>query len=93
MQLRTCITRFERFLAKNNLKQYNIHLHSLRHTFATMLFENNVNPKAIQLLMGHSNIKTTMSVYNSIDFNYMRRINQKIEEVMFKNKVLFKDKQ
>ena len=56
--------RFERFLAKNNLKQYNIHLHSLRHTFATMLFENNVNPKAIQLLMGHSNIKTTVHTKN-----------------------------
>ena len=66
--------RFERFLAKNNLKQYKIHLHSLRHTFATMLFENNVNPKAIQLLMGHSNIKTTINIYNNIDYQNLRNI-------------------
>lgn len=66
--------RFERLLAKNNLKQYNIHLHSLRHTFATMLFENNVNPKAIQLLMGHSNIKTTINIYNNIDYQNLRNI-------------------
>ena len=73
--------RFKRFLAKNNLKQYNIHLHSLRHTFATMLFENKVNPKAIQLLMGHSNIKTTMSVYNSIDNVYIRRLVEKLNYI------------
>ena len=39
-----------------------------------MLFENNVNPKAIQLLMGHSNIKITINIYNNIDYQNLRNI-------------------
>ena len=36
--------------------------HSLRHGFATRLFENGVPPNQVQLLMGHSNLATT-SIY------------------------------
>ena len=34
-------------------------LHQLRHTFATQLLRNGCNLKALQILMGHSNIETT----------------------------------
>lgn len=34
--------------------------HRFRHTFATDLIRENVNPKVVQVLMGHSDIKTTM---------------------------------
>jgi integrase/recombinase XerD len=36
-----------------------IHPHSLRHYYATMLLRNNVNVKIVQLILGHSDIKTT----------------------------------
>ena len=40
--------------------------HTLRHTGCTRLGENNVNPKVIQYVMGHSDAQITMNVYNHI---------------------------
>ena len=39
-------------------------VHNLRHTFCTRFCENETNLKVIQEIMGHSNIETTMDVYN-----------------------------
>ena len=39
-------------------------VHNLRHTFCTRMCENETNIKIIQDIMGHSDIKTTMDVYN-----------------------------
>ena len=38
-------------------------VHVLRHTFATRCIERGVNPKALQKLLGHDNIATTMDTY------------------------------
>jgi len=59
-------TLFTRFLKKHNLEKKGIHFHTLRHTFSNMLFEAGENPKVIQSLMGHRDVKTTM-IYNSVD--------------------------
>ena len=37
--------------------------HTLRHTFATRMCEAGVNIKAIQDILGHKNIETTMNIY------------------------------
>lgn len=37
--------------------------HHIRHTFATRLCENESNVKAIQEIMGHADIETTLNVY------------------------------
>ena len=37
--------------------------HTLRHTFATRMCEKNVNIKAIQDILGHKDIQTTMDIY------------------------------
>ena len=72
------------FKRRNNLHKSNVHFHGLRHTFSNMLFEMNENPKVIQQLLGHRDVKTTITVYNSVNSDYVReatdRLNTKIQE-------------
>ena len=49
---------------KKNKHLFNIHFHGLRHTFSNMLFEMNENPKVIQQLLGHRDVKTTVHTKN-----------------------------
>lgn len=37
--------------------------HTLRHTFATRCIERGMNPKTVQVLLGHSSINITMNLY------------------------------
>ena len=57
---------FDRFKHRNGLDKYNIHFHGIRHTFSNMLFELNENPKVIQQLLGHSDVKTTVHTNNRL---------------------------
>ncbi len=61
---------FYTFLKKYNLDKYHIHFHTLRHTFSNTLFEADQNPKVIQSLLGHKDVKTTITTYNSVDKSY-----------------------
>ncbi len=45
----------------NLIRRFSVH--SIRHTFASRLCENESNLKVIQELMGHRDIQTTMNVY------------------------------
>lgn len=51
---------------KNALKH--IRFHDLRHSCATLLYENGVDMKAIQEWLGHSNISTTLNIYTHLDY-------------------------
>lgn len=75
---------FDRFKRKNGLNKFNIHFHELRHTFSNIVFEMNENPKVIQQLLGYRDVKTTITVYNSVNSDYVReatdKLNTKIQE-------------
>ena len=47
--------------------------HSLRHTFATILCERNINLKVMQYLLGHKDISTTMDIYTNISHEFVVR--------------------
>lgn len=51
-------------LTKLNIEP--IKFHGLRHTYATRLFEANVPPKTVQVLMGHYDISITMDIYTHV---------------------------
>ena len=40
-----------------------INFHGLRHTFASTLIDNKADVKTVSMLLGHSNISTTLSIY------------------------------
>jgi integrase len=41
-----------------------IRFHDLRHSVASLLFEENMHPKVVQEILGHSNISITLDVYS-----------------------------
>ena len=41
----------------------NLTMHCLRHTFATRCIEKGMNPKTLQIILGHSDIMLTMNLY------------------------------
>ncbi len=38
-------------------------LHQLRHSFATIAFESGLDPKMIQMILGHKDVSTTLNIY------------------------------
>ena len=53
--------RFERFVRAGGLPR--ISLHGLRHTVGSVLAAEGENPEAIRALLGHENVRTTLSLY------------------------------
>ena len=58
-----------------------IHPHSIRHFYATNLLKHGVHVKIVQIILGHSNIKTTSRYLHAVEYD----IRQAIEETSFDN--------
>ena len=52
--------------ALKNLGIDGVRFHDLRHTHATLMLKQNVNPKIIQERLGHSSITVTMDIYGHV---------------------------
>lgn len=76
----------------STLHKSNVHFHGLRHTFSNMLFEMNENPKVIQQLLGHRDVKTTITVYNSVDNEYIRQTTEKFNEKVKEDQLILEQK-
>lgn len=50
----------------NKAKLPKITLHGLRHTYTALQIQAGTDPKSLQLLLGHSNVKTTLDIYAHI---------------------------
>lgn len=64
------------------LKISHISMHSLRHTFATRCVEAGMQPKILQVIMGHSSINVTMNIYVHIMEETKTREVKKIESML-----------
>lgn len=72
----TLLTAWHRQQKRANFKKL-YGLHSLRHTFATFLIQNGADVKTVSLILGHSDIQTTLNFYCHSSF-------EKKEEVLTK---------
>lgn len=70
---------YARALAKAGIEHKKFH--SMRHTYATRLFENDVPIKTVQSLMGHNDITTTMNIYTHVTPEKMTDEVQKLNSI------------
>lgn len=58
------------------------HLHQLRHTCATLLLQENVHPKLVSSLLGHSTIQQTLDTYSHVIDNMLGSVADGIDEAL-----------
>jgi integrase/recombinase XerC len=64
--------RLDYWAKKNNVNQ-KIHPHSLRHSFAVDMLSESGNLKAVQSLLGHSDLSTTQ-IYTKLDYSHLAKV-------------------
>lgn len=65
--------------------------HDLRHTYATRLFELGEQPKTVQMLLGHSDVSTTLNVYTHVLDDLKVKSASKIDQFYAENKLKIPD--
>lgn len=77
------VNNLSRYLFKNILKKAgldNMKYHGLRHSFATFLLSEGVNPKIVQEMLGHSSIGITLDTYSHVLPTLQKEAVQKINK-------------
>lgn len=59
-----------------------VKFHGLRHSFATRCIEGGCDYKTVSVLLGHSNISTTMNLYVHPDLDQKKRCIAKMERIL-----------
>ena len=71
---------FERFLKERGIGK--VTFHQFRHTFATMMLEQQVNPRVVQEYLGHKDISTTLGIYTGVTSSAMKQAADGVDVAM-----------
>lgn len=63
-------------------------LHTLRHTYASISINSGINPKVLQVQMGHSQISTTLNMYTHVFESSKREEADKLNDIMTSKKII-----
>ena len=82
--LSACIlnTKLHRFCAQEGLPD--LHVHSLRHTHASLLINGNFTAKVVANRLGHVNTRTTLEVYSHVFAETEEKAMQAIDMALFR---------
>jgi integrase/recombinase XerC len=72
---RTVQQRLQRWASQQGANR-KVHPHLLRHSFASHLLESSGDLRAVQELLGHSDISTTQ-IYTHLDFQHLAQVYDK----------------
>lgn len=75
---------FRPILKKAKLKQ--IRLYDLRHTHATLLLIDGINPKIVAERLGHSSVVLTLDTYSHVIPTMQKETAEKLEKMFYENK-------
>jgi len=75
LSARSVQSRLKRWGRKHGINE-KMHPHMLRHSFASHLLESSGDLRAVQELLGHSNISTTQ-IYTHLDFQHLAEVYDK----------------
>jgi len=74
---RTYYSRYKKIIEQVEIEDYGYH--ALRHTFATRCIEIGMDPKTLSEILGHSDVKVTLSLYvhpsDKMKDRYMEKLN------------------
>ena len=79
LRQRTFMDKYHAFLKRYGISD--IRFHDLRHTFATLLFEEGESAKVIQELLGHSTIAITMDIYTHVSKKGKKKAVSKLDNL------------
>ncbi len=71
---------FRKYLKKTGLDGKGYSIHKLRHSYASLLIQNDVDLLSVQKLLGHSDLNST-KVYTHVNMDYLK---EQVEKLPFK---------
>jgi len=80
IQPRNFFRTFKQVLRKAGLPE-TVTIHSLRHTYATLLLEAGEHPKVVQELLGHSSITMTLDLYSQVSPGLKERAVKTLDQI------------
>lgn len=71
---------FDRIITKAGVKKVSIH--GLRHTNATLLMKQGINPKIVSERLGHANVGFTLDIYSHTDLEMQEESVNKLQNLL-----------